>query len=317
MWLDLLEQDHDNIRSALEWAVDSGESDLAFRMAAGAWRLWQARGHLHEAHRRLDEVLALEGGEPKNRAKALEALGGILWWQSDVDGVTRVYEETLEMQRLLGEPREIANALYNYSLTFVFGGNRDGAAASRALDEAEAIYRQLGDIGGLGDIEWGWGNVVAYVDDDLPRAIEHMKQSIDFYQQAGNEFGMGWGLFEVGDMERRVGDYEAAWPYISRGLRLFADHRDVSGVVLLLAAAAALAGELGYPGRAHRLAGAFHSLRITSGTDIVRNDLNQVDGLEYETLESLSGEEAIPYREGMAMSLEDAVDYALTGPTDG
>jgi hypothetical protein len=128
---------------------------------------------------------------------------------------------------------------------------------------------------------------------------------------------MGWGLFEVGDMERRVGDYEEAWSYISRGLRLFADHRDVSGVVLLLAASSALALDLGYTGRAHRLAGAFHGLRITSGAEIVRNDLNQVEGLEFETLESLAGEAAIPYREGRAMSVEDAVAYALTGPTDG
>ncbi len=316
MWLDLLEQDHDNVRSALDWAVGADEPDLAFRLSAGAWRLWQARGHLHEARRRLDEILALEGGEPRNRAKAMEALGGILWWQSDTEAVVRVYVETLELQRQLGNPREIANALYNYSLGFVFGGNQDGESSARALDEAETIYQELGDIGGLGDIEWGRGNFVAYVENDLPGAIEHMKKSIEYYQQAGNEFGMGWGLFEIGDMERRVGEYEEAWPYISRGLRLFADHRDVSGVVLFLAAASALAGDLGYKGRAHRLAGAFHRLRITSGTEIVRNDLNQVEGLEFETLESLAGEESIPYREGRAMSLEDAVAYALTGPTD-
>ncbi|HEY4606404.1 MAG TPA: adenylate/guanylate cyclase domain-containing protein, partial [Acidimicrobiia bacterium] len=76
-WLDLLEHDHDNIRSALDWSIASGEVDLALRLGAGTWRFWQARGHLHEARRRLDEVLALEGGELKNRAKAMEALGGI------------------------------------------------------------------------------------------------------------------------------------------------------------------------------------------------------------------------------------------------
>ena len=315
-WLDLLEHDHDNIRAALDWAIASEEPDLAFRLAAGAWRFWQARGHLHEARLRIDRVLALEGGETRNRAKALEALGGILWWQADMVAVAEVYRETLALQREMGDPREIANALYNYSLPLVFGVLQDATESLAALDEAEKLYRDLGDAGGLGDVEWGRGNVVAYAAGDLPRAIEHMKRSIEYYEQVGNEFGMGWGLFEVGDMSRRVGDYEQAWQYLSRGMQLFAAHGDVSGVVLLLAGAAGLASELGARERALRLGGAFHGLRITSGTEIVRSEINRIEGLEFETLENLSGEEAIPYREGRAMTLDQAVAYALTGPSD-
>ena len=316
IWLDLLEQDQDNIRSALDWAVEAGQADLAFRLSAGAWRLWQARGHLHEARRRLDDVLALEGGEPRNRAKAMEALGGILWWQSDLVSAREIYRETVRLQRILGDPKELANALYNLSLATVFtpDGGRDAAAA--ALDEAATLYRDLGDIGGLGDVEWAWGNVAAYDDKDVQGAIAHMKKSIEYYEQAGNEFGMGWGLFEVGHLSRGLGEYDQSWRYLSRGLSLFAEHRDVSGVVLLLAGCAGLALILGDRERAHRLAGAFHGLRISSGTEIVLNELNRIESLDFETMEGLTGEAAIPYREGRAMSLEGAVAYALTGPSD-
>ncbi|MGH8873258.1 MAG: ATP-binding protein [Acidimicrobiia bacterium] len=316
-WLDLLEHDHDNIRAALDWAISSGETDLALRLSAGAWRFWQARGHLHEARRRLDGVLALKGGALMDRAKAVEALGGILWWQSDMDAVVDVYRTALEMQRELGDPREIANALYNVSLSLAFGEHQDVEESTAALDEAEMLYRGLGDVGGLGDVEWARGNLVQFSTDDLESAIEHTKKSIDYYRQAGNEFGMGWGLFEVGDMSRRRHDYEQAWEYLSQGLALFADHRDVSGVVLLLAAAAGVALALGDRNRALRLAGAFHRLRIISGTEIVGSEINRVEGLEFEVLESLSGEEAIPYREGQAMDLDQAVAYGLAGPTDG
>jgi predicted ATPase/class 3 adenylate cyclase len=315
-WLDLLEREYDNISAALDWAVASGETDLSLRLAAGAWRFWQARGHLHEARNRLDQVLAMEAGEPRYRAKAVEALGGVLWWLSEMDQVADVYREALEMQRDLGDPREIANALYNVALSVAFGEHQDFAASSQALDEAEELYAGLGDLGGLGDVEWGRGNLVAYSSDDLVSAIEHMRRSIDYYNQAGNEFGMGWGLFEVGDMSRRLGHHEQAWDHLSRGLRLFADHHDVSGVVLLLASMAGLAQDLGDRPRALRLAGAFHRLRITSGTEIVRSEINRIPGLEYETLEALSGEEAIHYREGHAMTFEQAVAYGLAGPTD-
>jgi tetratricopeptide (TPR) repeat protein len=315
-WLDLLEREHDNISSALDWAVASGETDLALRLSAGAWRFWQARGHLHEARTRLDQVLAMEGGELRCRAKAVEALGGILWWLSEIDQVVDVYDQALTMQRELGDKKEIANALYNVALSLAFGERQDPVASGRALDEAEKLYTDLGDVGGLGDVEWARGNLIAYSSDDLATAIVHCKRSIDYYRQAGNEFGMGWGLFEVGDMSRRLGDYEQAWEYQSRGLALFSDHDDVSGVVLLVAAIAGLALALGDRPRALRLAGAFHRLRILSGTEIVRSEINRVEGLEYEMLEALTGEEAIQYREGQALTLEQTVAYALAGPTD-
>ena len=314
-WLDLLEQDHDNIRIALDWAVGRGEPDLALRIAAASWRLWQARGHLHEARRRLDEVLALEGGQARHRAKAMEALGGILWWLSDLEGAGTVYAETLQLQRELGDPREIANALYNYSLVQVYTSG-DSEEAPRALDEAESIYRDLADVGGLGDVEWARGTYAANTEAEIPAAIEHMKQSIVHYREAGNEFGMGWGLHQVGDMARRVGDYEQAWENVAQGLVLFAGHRDVSAVVLLLAVAAAIARELGDSERGLRLAGAFHGLRLTSGTEIVAAEANRIEGYEFETLEALTGEAAIPYREGRAMTIDQAVAYALGGPTD-
>ncbi|HSJ84740.1 MAG TPA: adenylate/guanylate cyclase domain-containing protein [Acidimicrobiia bacterium] len=315
-WLDLLEQDHDNIRIALDWTVSRRESDLALRIAAASWRLWQARGHLHEARARLDQVLALEGGEPRHRAKAMEALGGILWWLSDLEGASTVYGETLQKQRELGDPGEIANALYNYSLAKVYTSGGDPEEAPRALDEAESIYRDLGDVGGLGDVEWARGTYVANVGTDIPGAIDHMKKSIVHYREAGNEFGMGWGLHQVGDMARRIGDFGQAWENVAQGLVLFAGHRDVSAVVLLLAVAAAIARELGDGERGLRLAGAFHGLRLTSGTEIVAAEANRIEGYEFETLEALTGEAAIPYREGRAMSLDQAVAYALEGPTD-
>lgn len=313
-WLDLLEHEHDNIRAALDRAVAAGETDLAFRLAAGAWRFWQARGHLHEALQRLEEVLALEGGAPVTRAKALEAMGGILWWLSEMDRVVEVYAAVLEMERELGDPKRIANALYNVALSVAFGEHQDPVRSNQALDEAEELYRGLDDVGGLGDVEWGRGNLISYSSDDLESALLHTKKSIEYYRQAGNEFGMGWGMFEAGDMARRLGDYETAWSYTAPALALFADHRDVSGVVLLLASAAGLAQDLGHRERSQRLAGAFHGLRITSGTEIVISSINLIEGLEFETLEALTGEEAIPYREGRAMDLDQAVAYALEGP---
>jgi len=320
-WLDVMEADHDNIRNALDWANTNGDIDAALRLVAAAWRFWQARGHLHEARRRVDATLALPGGEPRYRAKAMEALGGILWWQAKMPECFEVYDKVLRLQRELGDPKEIANALYNYGLVMSFAGNEVAEAIGRQeldaiFDEAEAIYRGLDDIGGLGDIEWARGTAVAYVFQDLDAASVNMKKAIEYYSRAGNEFGMGWGLFEVGEMARRSERFEEAWEYLRRGLALFAGHRDVSGAVLFIAGIAGVAKGLGDMTRAVRLGGAFTSLRIISGTDIVAYETNHVAGLEYTTLEALTGDLAVAYREGRAMDLDKAVDYALAGPVD-
>lgn len=321
-WLDLLEHDHDNLRSALDWAVDTGHADIGFRLAAATWRFWQARGHLHEARRRVDDVLTLPGGEPRHRAKAMEALGGILWWQAEMGRCYDVYQETLALQRQLGDKKEIANACYNFALVTAFGhGAMDAesevyAQAWALLDEAENLYGELGDESGLGDVEWGRGNTIAYAGGSFEPAVEHMKRSIEHYRRSGNEFGMGWGMFEVGDMERRLGRLEESWGFVHDGLELFAGHKDVSGVVMFIAVAAGLAKDLGDAMRAYRLAGAFHGLRITSGVDIVRFDTNQIEGLEFETLEAITGEPAEAYRRGREMAIEEAVEYALDGPID-
>ncbi len=321
-WLDLLEHDHDNLRAALDWAAETGHTDLALRLAAATWRFWQARGHLHEARRRVDEVLALPGGEPSHRAKAMEALGGVLWWQAEMGRCLEVYRETLDLQRELGDKKEVANACYNYALVVAFGMGARGldsnafVKASALLQEAEELYTELGDESGLGDVEWGRGNATAYAGDSFEPALEHMKASIEHYRRAGNEFGMGWGMFEVGDMERKLGQYDDAWGFVHDGLELFAGHRDVSGVVMFIAVAAGLAKDLGDSMRAYRLAGAFHGLRITSGVDIVRFDVNQIEGLEFETLEASTGDTASAYHEGRDMTIEQAVAYGLGGPTD-
>ena len=58
---DRYELDHDNIRAALDWCVAHGEVEMAMRLVVSTWRFWQRRGHLVEARRRADAVLAMPG----------------------------------------------------------------------------------------------------------------------------------------------------------------------------------------------------------------------------------------------------------------
>lgn len=317
-WLDRFDADHDNVRTALDWAAVHGETDLALRLAAASWRFWQSRGHLYEGRSRLETVVSLQGGEPLHRARALEALGGVYWWQGEIDRCVIPYREALAIQRELGDPAEIANAIYNAAIGQSVAASTSGLTDEvrrevfGLYDEGEAIYRRLGDENGLGNIAWGRGQAVADFDDDLPRALALFHESIDHYRRAGNEFGMGWGMFEVAIFSARLDDIETSWDYLEQGLDLFAPHRDVSAVVLFLSLAAALAlAAGGDEERAARLAGAVRGLRNSSGAKIVDHEVTRIRGLTIDELDPTREDLAPLYRSGMEMDLHQAVAYAL------
>ena len=105
-WLDRLELDHDNFRAAFEWSVLRGDAQRALCLGAAFWRFWHMRGDLREGRVRLDAVLAMPGAgdDRANRAHGLEAAGGVAYWQGDMEGAEKYYEEALELARAAGSP---------------------------------------------------------------------------------------------------------------------------------------------------------------------------------------------------------------------
>lgn len=313
-WLDRIARDHDNIRAALDWAMERGETDLARRLAFATWRFWQARGHILEGQRRASSVLALPDADPYWRAKALEALAGMIWW-GGMSGTLEAYAEALEIHRGLSDDWELANALYNHALALVFDAEQPEAALAE-LDDAERLFAEAGDVSGLGDVEWGRGNVLGLYLDDREGGLRHWERSLAHYREAGNNFGTGWALYELGGAALKSQDAETAWRYLREGLELLSSDEDVSAAVLFIAMIAGVALLLGDEQRAYRLGGAFHNLRMTSGADIVDHEANRIDELAQEKLEALTGDLEAAYLEGRTMGFAEAVAYALAGPTD-
>jgi tetratricopeptide (TPR) repeat protein len=309
-WLESLDRDHDNFRAAISYCVRVGDVDRALRFAWSMWRYWQIRGHLYEARHRVEEVLVLPGGELPLRAKAMEALGSIAWWQGDIDTSEEAYGEALRMQREGGDDREIANALYNKGLVHaLFREDPDGG--DEILKEALAIYERLGDPGGLADVHWGLANLSIFGHEEPRAGVAHLEDSIAGYRQVGNVFGEGWAQFEMGEAHRRLEEVDTAWEHYCAGLRLLYGSGDISATVLFLMGFAAMALGSGDRDRAVRLAGAAWAFGDRSGIDLISIRANRVEGLERETLEALDGDLAAAYQEGRRLSYDEAVEYAL------
>jgi predicted ATPase/class 3 adenylate cyclase len=306
--LDRLERDLDNFRAALDWCIACQKTEQALRLAAAMWRLWQMRGHLREGRARIEAVLALPGVDDHPEAKrlALEAAGGIAYWQADMDTAAHWYDEALVLTRATGDKKAIANALYNDSFPRTVG-RFDMRAALPILDEAANLYTELGDSAGLARCKWAIGNVHYFLE-EYPDAIPALEEAIGHFRRLGDNFSLGWALHTRSLVGINTGNVATAEPLIVEGLRLFSDAGDVSGITLLLDDSAQLSQLKGQRKRALRLAGASLALQARSGTDLA-SMANATGGKPVPAPDHQ--EETVVWEEGRAMSSETAVDYAL------
>lgn len=310
-WLDRLEREHDNLRAAVAWAIERAQAEVAMRLGAALWRFWQMRGHLHEGRDRLGTILALPGTveQPKERAKALEAAGGIAYWQADFAAAERLYEESLAIQRQRGSTADIANALYNLAFVFVVP-QADINRGRSLLEESLALYTEAGDRASIARAHWALASAYQSLN-DYQTARVHLDVSLSILRGIDDRFSLGWSLHLLGLINLKTGDHPGARAAWSEALSLFAEARDVSGIALLLDDLSSLAVAEGMPERAARLAGAASALQTSSGTDLGKV-LNAIEG-RGRPGESGVDQEAIAaaWEEGRTMSVEAIVAYAL------
>ncbi len=313
-WLDRLERDHDNIRAAFTWAVESREAQVADRLLWAIWRFWQVRGYLHEGRRWADAVLALPATDPRLRCRAYEAAGGIAYWRTEFDDCASWYSAALELAREIGDPPLLADALYNSAFAQSVPPDFDpvGAAAAEALlTEALDIYKGLGDEIGVTNVLWGSAAVVWLGSDrDLSRAIEFFGESAAVYRKAGDFFQYGWAERMLGRTLLELGRTEESVDHIRTAIDIFLPARDVSALTLLILDLSLLALRHGDESRALRLQGAARAMRKKTGVEM--GDFRFDSSDEIDALLESRGDTAQPLLdEGAAMSLDEALAYAF------
>ena len=321
-WLDRLEEDHDNLRAAMGWAIESGNVETAMRLGSALWRFWQMRGYLGEGRDRLEQALALPQSHdhPAVRADALDAAAGIAYWQADSSGSRSLYEEEIAARRALGDRRGLAEALYGISFTWsIIGLQEEGNATQAAayVNEALAIFAELGDGPGVARCTWARANI-AYGAGQLDDARRYASEALAAFEAIDDRFMVGWATYtlalaELNDfyLRRDPATLPAAMTRLREALAIFSDAQDISGYTLVLDCMALLAFYEGDLNRSARLSGAVAMFERTSGTGL--NLFNrEVLGFHPDALRddpSLVG----AWAEGEAMTAAEAVAYALEG----
>jgi predicted ATPase len=322
-WLERFEEAHDNIRIALDRAIARSDAATTNMLAFNTWRFWQKRGHLYEARRRLDAIAATPWSreDPVLRARLVEALGGVAWWQGDIPSMKPAYAEAVEIWRRIGNQSELANALYNYSFAYTVPESDsqtepDPTGEGReALQEALKIYRAIGDEHGEANVLWGIGNMLYFKNEIDPGSVE-LAMALEKFRRTGDRTMEAWSEHMLGGALIRLNRLDEARDHLVEALRHFYRSSDTAGVTLAFDDLAGLAIAEGEVERGARLWGAARSLSTTTGTGLatlVEGSLNfQMrpnvrQAIDPELLAGLA-------REGAAMTLDEIVAYALRVP---
>jgi predicted ATPase/class 3 adenylate cyclase len=309
--LDRYEMEHDNIRAALAWAAESGHTETALRLLASTWRFWQMRGFLAEARETAEHVLALHDSEdlPDARGAALEAAGGIAYWQADIDASRTWYGEALDLARASGDLPRIANAVYNMSFTYSFSelSEADAVKAREIATEAVDLFRELGEEGGTARALWGLSTAEFYAR-NYPRAAELAGEALEIFRRLGDRFMTGWALYLLAGSNLTM-DKAAARRYLEEALPIFVENEDKSGYGLLFDAFGTLEWANGNVAVALKLAGYATATERSTGTGLAEVN-REFAGFYPETLVD-DPANAAAFAEGQHLDLEQATALAL------
>lgn len=311
-----LDRELDNLRAALGWAVESGQPDLASLLAGATWRYWHMRGGLAEGRMRLEQIVAMTGGAPGPRMRALEAAGGIAYWQADHVSAGTWYNEWVSIARREHDLPQLAEALYNAAFPRFMGGGDPHDLSE--LTESLSLFRQLENeegarrvqwASGIAKVEWALGNQ-AWLTEDMPAAIEHYVRALDEYRHLDDVFMRGWVHRMLGTAKLKAGDVDGARAALEEGMRIFAADGDVSGMVYHLRDFTELAMRAGDVERTLVLYGAYQAQQEISGVELASSEPNRLPPIE--PFVEAAGASARDWMErGRRLSLPEAVSYAL------
>ena len=258
------EDEHENVRAALAWAREAGETEFQLRLAAAMSLYWGAGGYLSEGRIWLDDALSRTTDTlALARARAMNAAASLAWRQGDHADTEALAQGALAVLAQHGDRLGVAFALNTLGNASQWGDDRE--AGARFHEQVEAIYRELGDVSGLASVLSNRG-YSALILDDQETAERLLRESIalcnpDDPQTDYTRLNLGLALLGQNDLDEAESELRQA---LEKGSRAGSREVVFYGLEGLANVAAAHGDDL----RAARLWSASEEIRERAGAKL-------------------------------------------------
>jgi len=261
MWLERLEREHDNLRAALRWALESGEVGTGLRLAAALNPFWDVRGHLSEGRAWFERLLAHAGErvdavDAMALADAYHAAGGLALDQGDYAAASALLERGLSLYRALDDKPGIISALGNLGALAQFRG--DYARARALYEESLEMQRASGDRSKIAPLLNNLAET-AYWRGDYRQAEELYGDALAVCREIGETWGAALLLNNLGDLAYEQGDVDRAATLLEQSLGVFRELGNKRGRAFSLTSL----GHIGRDRGAYREAAALYAEGLT------------------------------------------------------
>ncbi len=311
-WLDRLQEEYDNLRAALAWALEQQDPTPLLRLSATLGRFWHFSGYLGEGRHWLD--LALEKGlsqqPPTWRAQALTEAGGLAYDHIDYARSRALLEEALPMWQKLGDRAGLADVSHRLGSLATYEGRME--EAQHYLEQALALWQETNMPDRIPSTVNNLGLLAMY-QGDLERAMSLHEQSLALFRQQGNRYGEVSSLLLLGYEALQLDKIDQAAARCREALALLGQQRDVTRVIEGLEIYAGVLVAQGAMLKAVQLCTAAERMR--EQFEIPRPPVDQplIDQI-FSRAQAQEGKAAVDAAraQGQAMTTEEVVRYALS-----
>ncbi|HET6316789.1 MAG TPA: tetratricopeptide repeat protein, partial [Chloroflexota bacterium] len=258
-WLDMLESEQSNFRSALKWA-SANAHQVELRLVRALAVFWTERGHWHEGMTWLRDALQRTADDDPTpaRAHALRHAAIIAVHQNDFAAAQTWLEEAVQIARALRISGPIGG------LGFLRAWHGELASAKNLLEEDLALAQQTSDahfeswaLRGLGGVTLAEGDVRA--------ARECFERAVRLLRELGDDWGLAMALQGIGDAARALAEYPRALALYEESLRCLVRRGSNDGIRSLLQNLASVARHDGHLARAADLLSESLALYLDQG----------------------------------------------------
>ena len=304
-----IEAEHDNLRSALEWARDSGADEVLLRLAAALVNHWRGRGQIDEEETWLALSLARGSSPARARMKVLRRAGG----RAVESGEHARADVLIAQARSLAEEErdeiQVLRAMDVAALNTAARGDLDLARVQLAALRERAS--EIGDRSGVARADVSLSDICRE-SGDLEAALDYAEEAVELCGELGNHYGLGLALGNSGDLALRRSDLLRAEDFFREACAVLARIDAIHLVVgwCMPGLAAALVAR--QADSAAQLLGAAASLREELGIGFAEDYARQLHDRAAADAKAALGDDACraAWARGEAMTVEESVNFA-------
>jgi predicted ATPase/DNA-binding XRE family transcriptional regulator len=314
-WIQRLSTETGNLRVALSWTVTSRDAAMALRLTGALWMFWRTAGAFTEGRGWLEEALSMDpAGHVRERAGALWGAGWLAYQQGDFPVTAAWGAELLEWARSAGDRTGVRNGVTLLGQARL--AESDYRAAAGYFDEALDIASELGDSWLLATSLLN-RSMAALHTGEAARARAMLNEAREIYEGLGDHRFIARTTLQLSYLALFEGALREGRGLTMSALEVVAELGDRWSVAEQLQGLTAIYAAAGEYQQAARLAGAAESTWESIGAQPHPADRASTDRWLKPALErAVAAEIDIAMAEGRAMSMKEAVGYALGLPEE-